>query len=168
MERLVVAGHGRHGKDTVSEILRDRYGFSFISSSEFVGKHAVYPTFKDRYGYASIAECYADRHNHRQEWYELISEYNAIDPAKLGRELFEQFNIYCGIRSRRELDAIKAEKLCDCVVWVDASLRVKPEDASSITVGPDQADYVIDNNSDLNHLVIEVDRFVRELDNRYV
>lgn len=167
MERLVITGHGRHGKDTVCELLKDRYGFRFISSSLFVAETVVYPALKDRYGYASVEDCYADRHAHRQEWYDLISAYNTPDGARLGRELFSHYDIYCGIRNRRELDAIKQEELCDLVVWVDASHRLPPEPGTSISVGRDQADYVLDNNGSLEDLECEVDRLVRQLDNSY-
>jgi hypothetical protein len=30
--KLLVIGHGRHGKDTVCEMLRDHYGYTFESS----------------------------------------------------------------------------------------------------------------------------------------
>lgn len=162
MERLVITGHGRHGKDTVSEMLRDRYGFTFISSSEFAADRVVFPQFKDRY--KNVEECFQSRHEHRQEWYDAITAYNTPDRARLGRELFERYSIYCGIRNRQELDAIIAERLCDCVVWVDASERVPLEPTTSITVGPDQADYVILNNGTLEQLEAEVDVFVRWLD----
>ena len=33
--KLLVIGHGRHGKDTVCEMLRDSYGYTFESSSKF-------------------------------------------------------------------------------------------------------------------------------------
>ena len=62
MERLVVTGHGRHGKDTVSEMLRDRYGFTFISSSEFAADRVVFPQFIDRY--KSVEECFQSRQFH--------------------------------------------------------------------------------------------------------
>lgn len=167
MERLVVMGHGRHGKDTVCELLRDRYGFKFVSSSEFVAEEAVFPVLRERYGYATLEECYADRHNHRSEWYDLISEYNEFDAARLGRKLFEQYDIYCGIRNRRELNAIKREKLCDCVIWVDASRRLPVEDPTSISVGPDQSEYILDNNGTLEDLEVEVDALVRWLSATY-
>ena len=80
--KLLVIGHGRHGKDTVCEILRDRYGYSFESSSQFCSRLFIYDQLKDKYEYTSEEQCYADRHNHRQEWYEAICDYNVPDPSR--------------------------------------------------------------------------------------
>ena len=81
--KLLVIGHGRHGKDTVCELLRDRYGYSFESSSQFCSRLFIYNQLKEKYGYADEQACYADRHNHRQEWYEAICAYNVPDAARL-------------------------------------------------------------------------------------
>lgn len=40
-QKLLVIGYGRHGKDTVCEILRDQHGYSFTSSSSFVDRKSV-------------------------------------------------------------------------------------------------------------------------------
>jgi translation elongation factor EF-1alpha len=40
--KLLVIGHGRHGKDTVCEMLRDDYGYTFESSSKFCSKFFIY------------------------------------------------------------------------------------------------------------------------------
>ena len=48
-KKLLVIGHGRHGKDTVCEILRDKYGYSFESSSQFCSKLFIYEMLKKKY-----------------------------------------------------------------------------------------------------------------------
>jgi dephospho-CoA kinase len=163
MTRIVITGHGRHGKDTVSEILRNRYAFTFTSSSAYVARRAVFPTLRERYGYETVEQCYEDRHAHRQEWYDLIVEYNTPDRARLGRELLSEFNIYCGLRSLEELEALRAEQLVDHVVWVDASGRLPLEPASSLTIRAQHADHVVDNNGTLEQLVVEVDDLMRKI-----
>ncbi len=70
--KLLVIGHGRHGKDTVCEMLRDEYNYNFISSSQFCADHFIYNDLKDKYGYTTAEECYADRHNRRADWYNMI------------------------------------------------------------------------------------------------
>ena len=62
--KLLIIGHGRHGKDTVSEILCNDFKLSFISSSMFACKKFIYDELKDKYEYKSFEECYDDRHNH--------------------------------------------------------------------------------------------------------
>ena len=44
--KLLVIGHGRHGKDTVSEILCQDFKLSFISSSMFACKKFIYNDLK--------------------------------------------------------------------------------------------------------------------------
>jgi hypothetical protein len=43
----MIMGHARHGKDTVCEILRDTYGFTFESSSMAAARYAIYPVLQD-------------------------------------------------------------------------------------------------------------------------
>ena len=157
--KLLVIGHGRHGKDTVCEILRDEYGYTFQSSSQFCNKLFIYNNLKNKYGYTSEAECYADRHNHREEWYNEICDYVALDLSKLGREMFNAYNIYCGLRNKREFLAMKKANSFDYVIWVDRSMHLPPEDKNSMDLEQSMADYIIDNNGDL----LELKRNVRHL-----
>ena len=87
LPKLLVVGHGRHGKDTVCEML-EAYGYTFQSSSKFCSELFIFNDLKDQYGYADEEECYADRHNHRTEWYNMIHDYCSDDLARLGRNLF--------------------------------------------------------------------------------
>ena len=144
--KIMIMGFAGHGKDTLAEQICAKDGYSFSSSSEYVCEHVVYPALKDKLGYASAAECFADRKNHRETWFNLIKDYCAGDEARLIREILSQHDIYCGIRRREEFLAAKAEGLFDFAVWVDASDRLPPEDQSSCTVTADDADFVVDNN----------------------
>jgi hypothetical protein len=144
---IVIVGHGRHGKDTVAEILRDKIGLPFQSSSEACSELFIFDTLRDKYGYKTSAECYSDRHNHRKEWFNLICEFNSEDPTKLGRAMFKRNRIYVGIRNRNELLALRNAGLVDHVVWVDASDRLPPESNESMTITPFDADHIIDNNN---------------------
>ena len=42
-KHIYIVGHGRHGKDTVAEILRDRFGFTFTASSWFMADKVIFP-----------------------------------------------------------------------------------------------------------------------------
>ncbi len=153
--KVLVLGYARHGKDTVCELLRDRYDLTFTSSSQFCAEHVVLPWFRSNPGtfeYKDAAACFDDRHNHRALWYDLITDYNKPDMARLGREIFASNDVYCGLRNAREFHAVKNAGLYDFAVWVDASDRVPPEDASSCTVEPWMADFVLDNNGSLEDL----------------
>jgi len=151
-KKLLVIGHGRHGKDTVCEILRDKYGYSFESSSKFCSKLFIYNMLKKKYNYNDEEECYADRHNHRAEWYNAICDYNQPDAAKLGRAIFQEHDIYCGLRNKREYFAMRNTGVFDYAIWVDRSDYLPPESEESMSLKPWMADYHIDNNGTLNDL----------------
>tara|TARA_R110000868_G_scaffold170370_1_gene405618 strand:- start:182 stop:712 length:531 start_codon:yes stop_codon:yes gene_type:complete len=150
--KLLIIGHGRHGKDTVAEYLSANHGLTFKSSSMHCAEYVVYPALKDRHGYKSLDECYADRANHRSEWYDLIADYCKDDLARIGREIFEVSDIYCGLRNKREFHAIRNNGLVSVAVWVDRSDYLETESKSSMSLEPWMADYVIDNNGTLDQL----------------
>jgi hypothetical protein len=156
-KKLLVIGHGRHGKDTVCEILRDKYGYSFESSSQFCSKLFIYDMLKKKYNYSSEEECYADRHNHREEWYNAICDYNVPDAARLGREIFKAHDIYCGLRNKREYFAMRNTNVFDYAIWVDRSDYLPPESKDSMTLEPWMADFHIDNNGTLEDLKFWID-----------
>jgi len=154
--KLLVIGHGRHGKDTVSEILCKDFKLSFISSSMFACQRFIYDDLKNKYNYKSFEECYDDRHNHRSEWYDAIAGYCEDDPAQLGKDIFSEHDIYCGLRNVREFVAMKEQGVFDACIWVDRSEHLPPEDPESMTLTKDIADYVINNNGDLSELEYKV------------
>lgn len=154
--RLLLIGHGRHGKDSVADILRDRYGMRAVSSSEFAAQKAVFPLVSDVYPDWKAA--YEDRANHRELWYHAIRAYNLRPGPMLAEQILEDHDIYTGMRSRAELE--RSRGLFDTVVWVDASRRLPPEPAGSMELTADDADVVIDNNGAEDALPWRVDLFV--------
>ena len=164
--KLLVIGHGRHGKDTVCEMLRDDYGYTFESSSKFCSKFFIFEALKEKYGYANEEECYADRHNHRAEWYDAICAYNVPDAATLGREMFDAYDIYCGLRNKREFFAMQNTGVFDYCIWVDRSDHLPPESKDSMSLEQWMADFTIDNNSTLEDLKFNLDRLMCYLEVR--
>lgn len=155
--KLMVIGHARHGKDSVCALLREFYGYSFVSSSMFVADKAVKPFLAARgVTYDNFGAMYADRVNHRAAWFEAIASYNREDPARMGKELFAQHDIYCGIRNKVEFNALRRERAFDVAFWVDASSRLPSESADSNTMSRSDADFVIDNNGAESELPHEV------------
>jgi len=165
-KKLLIVGHGRHGKDTVCEILRDKHGYSFESSSAFCSKLFIYDMLKKKYNYTSEEECYKDRHNHRAEWYNAICDYNYPDAAKLGREIFKAHDIYCGLRNKREFFAMKNTGVFDYAIWVDRGDHLPPESKDSMSIEPWMADYHIDNNGTVDDLEFWVTDLIFFLHNR--
>lgn len=164
MPKIVVTGYADHGKDSVAELL----GLSYSSSSLFVCERAVLPTLGPKYGYRSVDECYADRDNHRDEWYQLIYEYNQRDLPRLARELFAENDVYVGWRHRGEFLAGREEGLFDLAIWVDASDRRPPESSKSMTIRREDCDIVIENNGteeDLRRRLAPVRKILRDAAN---
>ncbi len=150
--KVIVMGYAQHGKDTVGEMLRHRYLFSFTSSSMFCSETIVYPMLKGSYGYPDAEACYEDRANHRDEWFDLIRRFNTPDLMALGRSIFAKHDVYCGIRNAAEFHALRNAGVFDFAIWVDGSERHRREPKSSCSVESWMADYVLDNNGDLDDL----------------
>ena len=155
--KLMIMGYARHGKDTVCEIMRDKYGLSFTSSSMFCAEYAVWPEMPQ---YATAQDCFNDRANHRAHWHNVIKEFNSPDLTRIGRLIFEKHDLYCGIRSQQEFEALKAAKVFDWSIWVDASERLPTEDKSSCDVTKHMTDFCLNNNGPLADLEEKVDWFM--------
>lgn len=158
--KILLAGQGRSGKDTLCEILAEKYGMTFTSSSWAMAQEFIFDEMKDTHGYKTVEECFNDRHtdNNRVIWYNLISDYNKDDPARLAKLILSKHDIYCGLRSKRELDECYRQGIFDLTFWVDASKRVEyVEDKSSISITSEDCHYVLDNNSDLANLERQAD-----------
>lgn len=162
---IIVTGYARHGKDTVCELLKP-YGYSFQSSSRILLNEVIYPALKDKYGYLDAEACFDDRGNHRAEWFQLLCDYNTPDKTKLARKIFESNNIYCGLRSKQELNAILAAKLASKVIWVDASKRLPPEPLDSITIVEDDCSIVICNNGTIVELEAKIPTLVSIIESK--
>lgn len=174
--KIMVIGHARHGKDTVGEILRDAYGWTFNSSSLFCAEKVMMPAFNkllpgnkhmlpgniEEKAYGSVQQCYDDRHNHRAFWHQEIAAYCTAtgDLARLAREIFKVNDVYCGCRSAREFHAARAEGVFDLSIWVDRSGHLPPESRDSMKLEQWMADCIIDNNDTLENLQRRVIRIV--------
>lgn len=147
--KFIIFGYKRHGKDTACEILGKVFGLDYAASSEFACEKFLFKQLQSSHGYTNMKECFEDRHNHRALWFDAIRDYNTPDLARLGKEIFAENDIYCGIRNKEEFDSLKSAGYFDLAIWVDASDRLPPEDASSMTLSAADADIVISNNGTL-------------------
>ena len=123
----------------------------------------IFDELKDKYSYTDEEECYADRHNHRKLWYDMINDYCKDDLARLGRNLFAEHDIYCGLRNKREFFAMQNEEIFDYAIWVDRSDHLPHEDNNSMTIEQWMCNYTIDNNGDLKRLEKNVAMLMRTI-----
>lgn len=150
--RILVIGHGRHGKDTAAAMLAKATGGSFVSSSEFAAKKAVFPLVSDLY--PDWRAAYADRANHRELWYHAIRAYDLRPGPMLAEQVLVDHNIYVGMRSSVEFE--RSCDLFDLVIWVDRSKILPPEPGSSMELTAKDADLVLDNNQSLVRLQVQI------------
>lgn len=150
--KLLIIGHGRHGKDTVAAMLKEEFGLTHLASSEASSTIFVFDALKEKYGYTTVEECFNDRANHRAEWYDLICEYNAEDQARLAKEIVKRANVYVGMRSKNELDACIEQGVFDAIIGV-MDPRKPLEDEASMNIPVERyADLMIYNDSTLEDL----------------
>jgi len=162
--KLLILGHGRHGKDTVADIIAEDYGLTTNSSSMIASEQVVQPYLADNYGlhYVSVEACFDDRHNHREKWFEAISAFNADDPAALARQVLDVSDIYVGMRCDREFFA--ARHLFDFVIGVTAFERHPALDPTFLCpLG--QCDFILTNDGPEEDLRPKVHELMERLFN---
>lgn len=164
--KILVIGHAGHGKDTVCEMLRGEHGYSFQSSSQAAFDRVIWPGLSVFYG--NKTDCWADKDNCRDIWFDLISSYNTPDASRLVRKVLETSDIYCGLRSRREFEA--SRHLFRHIVWVDALGRLPDESPDSMELNRTDADHIINNNFGLDSLADAVNRLAERMreDPKYI
>ena len=158
--KLLIVGHGRHGKDTMAEILNQKFGISFLSSSQAACDKFIYNELKDIKGYSSIKECFEDRINNRDYWYNRICEYNLNDRARLAKDIVGEADCYVGMRDYDEFKECLRQEIFDLIIWVDASDRL-PLESGSFNIPKSDVDIIVDNNGTLEEFVNKVERLGR-------
>lgn len=156
--KLLILGHGRHGKDTVAEILNRRYGLSFTCSSD-AGLTKIFPALKYIKGYETEEQAKADKFNNRLLWKELICLLNAFDKTALLKHILSMSDIYVGMRCKFEYEETIKQKLVDRVIWVDASSRSPVDPSLTIDFDPSTM-YYLDNNGDKEELEKNVSNMI--------
>jgi len=161
--KLLIIGHGRHGKDTVAEKIRDKMSLAFTSSSIFVGEECIWPSWGHE-RYDNFNQMFADRVNFRKTWADLISAYNTPDKTRTAQTMINRgYDMYVGMRKQDEFHACQAIKLFDHVIWVDALKRLPPEPKDSNEMVPAMADLYFDNNGPVETMDLFVDELQKFL-----
>lgn len=165
--KIMIFGHGRHGKDTAANVLAQHMNCRPLASSWVACQLFLFKQLKQAgYGYNTPEEAWEDRlssNGMRQFWFERIRQYNDGDRTRLMRGVYRQTDIYIGIRCRDELTEGIKTSLVDLAIWVDAAQRLPCEPQTSITCTREQADIVIDNNGTEGEFLRRVNRLAWSL-----
>lgn len=153
--KLLILGHARHGKDTVAHFLKLHYGLVSQSSSMKACEIFLFDELKKKYDYQDVNECFKDRINHRSEWYELITEYNKEDKARLAKEILTASDMYVGMRDDEEFKECKKQGVFDFVLGV-YNPRLEEENSDSFNIDFwSVCDFIIPNNGTLDELELK-------------
>jgi hypothetical protein len=157
-KKILLLGHGRHGKDTVAEFINKYTGMNFKSSSLAAAEIFLFDDLKEQYGYETFEECFNDRHtqygdyNMRDIWHRKIAEYNTPDKAKLASEILIENDMYVGMRSDEECQASIEKGLFDYIIGVyDPRKPLEPNTSFNIDMWT-VCNFIIMNNSTLDVL----------------
>ena len=151
--KILILGNARHGKDTLAELFNQHFGLTFMSSSQASADFFLYNQLKDKYGYTTSEECFEDRVNHRDEWYQAICDYNKDNRARLAQDILSRTDCYVGMRDKEEFNECVKQKLFDIIIWVDASKRLPLEPGTSFNINMSDADVIVENNGTFEEFV---------------
>lgn len=133
--KVLIIGHGGHGKDTVAGIISELTGLTTQSSSKMAAMLFIYDILKHTENYNSFEECYYDRRNKRELWYSLICDYNRDDRSRLAKDLIKNYDIYVGMRDLDEFIECKNQNLFDLVIGVfDPNKPLESKDSFKIDI----------------------------------
>ena len=161
--KILILGNGRHGKDTLAELFNKYFELTFMSSSQASADFFLYNQLKDKYGYTTSEECFEDRVNHREEWYQAICDYNKNNRARLAQDILSRSDCYVGMRDKEEFNECVKQKLFDIIIWVDASKRLPLEPGTSFNINMSDADIIVENNGTFEEFVEKSKRIGKAL-----
>lgn len=155
-KKILFVGHGQAGKDTACEYLEKITGLiNAGTTSKYLAKYVASELN------ISIEEAYNRRRESEEMrifWYEIGNKVRKDNPALLVREAFNYGDISGGVRDIEEILAVKKEKICDIIVWIE-NKRVKKD--PTLNFNSKEADIVIENNWSLEEFYERIERLAK-------
>ena len=162
INKLMVCGYGEHGKDEACRYIAEKTTLRYKLSTSEMFAEIVFAAVGAHMGYKNVQECWDDRRNHRQLWYEIIVDQNAN--LRVYHAHLLMTDILNGIRNPAEFKQLLQENIVQLAIWVDASVRKASTISSECKITPDMCHVYIDNNRDLPYLYSQLDSVI----NRYL
>jgi hypothetical protein len=91
-------------------------------------------------------QAWEQRHQKREIWKRELDAIREKDQCFLAREVLKTGDIAAGLRDKKEIDAVRAEKLFDHILWVD---RLGTPVDPTVTYRPSDCDEVVWNDGSL-------------------
>ena len=115
--KVLIVGHGRHGKDTLAGLINLEMGLKFRGSSQVAAAEVIYPLMSNFY--TSPEDAFERRHENRELWRALISDYNREDPTRLSRLVCANGHGYTGLRDKTEVISCIKQGVFTHVIWIE-------------------------------------------------
>lgn len=111
--KILFCGFGRAGKDTAAMYLAKVTGLRYAGSFSW----AALPHMANLLG-QHPCQAWEERHKNRELWKAELDKLRESDQCYLARKVLETGDIAAGLRDKKEIDAVKREKLFNHIVWV--------------------------------------------------
>ncbi len=146
--KIMVSGHGGHGKDTVAKFIARHTTLRYVASTSWFAAEKMWQEQVDEKpffisDFPDVQSWYNARRSCRDFWARWIDKYNINDPSRLYRECLESQDILTGVRRTREFEA--ARPLVDSAIWVEMP---GGDFDPTQEYGAEKCDYIIQNYRD--------------------
>lgn len=117
MARILIVGHGRHGKDTLAGLINLHLNHRFRGSSQVAATEVIYPLMSNFY--STPDEAFNLRHDNRELWTALIRDFNRGDKARLAKIVCDGGFGYTGLREWEEVKECFRQGIFTHVIWIE-------------------------------------------------
>ena len=143
--KILILGHGGHGKDEVAKIISNAYSLSFSSSSQaFIEIDEAFSLLRQVTSLKSKKAIFEERRCYRELLSLAISLYNTPDKTALVKHILKTNDIYVGLRCPLEYEPSK--HMFDLILWVQRP-RFSLEKTMLIEYNPMEMEIVINDGS---------------------
>lgn len=147
--KIMVLGHKDHGKTTVANLLKSKFGFSFADTTQrlqkvvlnYIAKRPELSITETQY----LKELETNKDAIRPLMVIALTDHNQNDPARFIKEQYKICDVYAGCRSSTEYKAAKG--VIDFTFWVQDPRKEENDPTMDIVFNPDTMIHISNNGS---------------------